>query len=152
MKSILTEEGVLKEDNNALIIDFKQYGAKNLEITIVRNRQGTSTYLLRDIAAVLEREEKYSFDKMIYVISSEQDIYMKRLFKVIELMGYTTLSPIPTGLQTVPANRKPNIQANGAIPRRDSQRIQNSRTNHHPNLPLQNQPPGLLRLRGHQGN
>ena len=92
VQSILTEKGVLKEDNNTLIIDFKQYGAKNLEIAVVRNRQGTSTYLLRDIAAVLEREEKYSFDKMIYVISSEQDIYMKRLFKVIELMGYTDLA------------------------------------------------------------
>lgn len=92
MQSILTEKGVLKEDNNALIIDFKQYGAKNLEIAVVRNRQGTSTYLLRDIAAVLEREEKYNFNKMIYVISSEQDIYMKRLFKVIELMGYTDLA------------------------------------------------------------
>ena len=72
---------------NALIIDSKKHGAKKLDMAIVRTRQGTSTYLLRDLAAVLERVEKYSFDKMIYVVSSEQDGYLQRLFKIIELMG-----------------------------------------------------------------
>lgn len=92
VQSILTQKGVLQEDNNALIIDFKRFGAKNLEIAVVRNRQGTTTYLLRDIAAVLERAEKYSFDKMIYVVSCEQEMYLQRLFKAIDLMGFPDLA------------------------------------------------------------
>lgn len=92
VQSILTERGVLQEDNNALIIDFKRYGSKGLDIAIVRNRQGTTTYLLRDVAAVLERAEAYQFDKMIYVVSSEQDVYLKRVFKTVELMGFVDLA------------------------------------------------------------
>ena len=71
VQSILIEKGVLQEDNNALIIDFKRYGAKGLDVAVVRNRQGTTTYLLRDVAAVIERAETYHFGKMIYVVSSE---------------------------------------------------------------------------------
>ncbi|MDI1487642.1 MAG: hypothetical protein OHK93_006912 [Ramalina farinacea] len=92
VQRLLTEKGVLEESNGALLIDFKKHGAKKMDVAIVRNRQGTSTYLLRDLAAVLEREEKYGFDKIIYVVSSEQDMYLQRLFKSIELMGFNTLA------------------------------------------------------------
>jgi len=92
VECILVERGVLVEDNNAQIIDFKKHGAPKLDIAIVRNRQGTSTYLLRDIAALIERDEKYHFDRMIYVVSAEQDIYFQRLFKAIELMGHPELA------------------------------------------------------------
>lgn len=89
---ILIEKGVLTEDNDAQIIDFKNYGAPELGVPIVRNRRGTSTYLLRDIAALIERHEEYHFDRMIYVVSAEQDNYFQRLFKVIELMSYAELT------------------------------------------------------------
>ena len=92
VEAILVERGILKEDRNALVVNFKDHGAPKLDVAIVRNRQGTSTYLLRDIAALIEREEKYNFDKMIYVVSSEQDVYFQRLFKIIELMGRPDLS------------------------------------------------------------
>lgn len=92
VERILTEKKIIQEDNNALMIDFKKHGAPKLDVAIVRNRLGTSTYLSRDIAALVERYEKYKFDKMIYVVSSEQDVYFQRLFKVIELMGHTELA------------------------------------------------------------
>ena len=92
VEGLLVERGILKEDNGALIINFKDHGAPKLDVAIVRNRQGTSTYLLRDIAALIEREEQYQFDRMIYVVSSEQDIYFQRLFKTTELMGRPDLA------------------------------------------------------------
>ncbi len=52
---------------------------KSLGSAAVRGRTGTTTYLLQDVAAVLDREEKYAFDKMIYVVSSEQDTYFQRV-------------------------------------------------------------------------
>ena len=88
----LIEKGVLIENNNAQIIDFKKHGAPKLDIAIVRNRQGTSTYLLRDIAALIERDEKYHFDRILYVVSAEKDIYFQRLLKAIELMGLPELA------------------------------------------------------------
>ena len=91
-ESLLKEKGVYTEDNGTWIIDFKKHGAPNLGVAVARTRIGTTTYLLRDIAAALERVEKYQFDKMIYVVSTEQDLYFQRLFKTIELMSYTDVA------------------------------------------------------------
>ena len=49
---------------------------------------GTSIYLTRDIGGAIERYEKYKFDKMIYVVSSQQDLHLAQFFKVLELMGF----------------------------------------------------------------
>lgn len=92
VERILKEKGVYEEHNGSWIIDFKKHNAKALDIAVVRGRTGTTTYLLRDVAAALEREKKYAFDKMIYVVSSEQDLYFQRVFKVLELMGRADLA------------------------------------------------------------
>lgn len=92
VENILKERGIYEEDNGSWIIDFKKHGAPSLDIAVVRNRTGTTTYLLRDIAAALERVEKYQFDKMIYVVAAEQDMYFQRVFKTIELMGYADIA------------------------------------------------------------
>ena len=35
----------------------------------------------------MERYDKYKFDKMIYVISSQQDLHVAQFFKILKLMG-----------------------------------------------------------------
>ncbi len=49
---------------------------------------GTSIYLTRDIGGAIERYDKYKFDKMIYVISAQQDLHLAQFFKVLQLIGY----------------------------------------------------------------
>jgi arginyl-tRNA synthetase len=49
---------------------------------------GTSIYLTRDIGGAIDRWEKYHFDKMIYVISSQQDLHVAQFFKVLKLMEF----------------------------------------------------------------
>lgn len=88
VEQLLKEKGVSEEDDGSWIIDFKKHGAPNLATAVIRNRTRTTTYLLRDVAAVLDRVEKYGFNKMIYVVSTEQDMYFQRLIKTVELMGY----------------------------------------------------------------
>jgi arginyl-tRNA synthetase len=92
VESILKEKGVYEDSDEAWIIDFKKQGSKGLGIGIARYRNGTTSYLLRDIAAVLERSRKYSFDKMIYVVSAKQDSHFQQLFKALELMGHSDLA------------------------------------------------------------
>ncbi|EEH33060.2 arginyl-tRNA synthetase [Paracoccidioides lutzii Pb01] len=92
VERILKEKGIYEENQGSWIIDFKKHGARKLDIAIVRNRGGTSTYLLRDIATVLERAEKYEFDKMIYVVAAEQDTYFQRVFKTVEILGYPEIA------------------------------------------------------------
>jgi arginyl-tRNA synthetase len=82
----LKEKSLLTESQNAQIIDLKQYG---LDIAVVLKSDGASLYLTRDLAAAKGRYDEYHFSKSIYVISSQQDHYLKQLYKILDLMGYS---------------------------------------------------------------
>lgn len=92
VEKTLREKGVYEKNGGSWLINFEKHGSKDLGTTVVRGRTGTTTYLLRDVAAVLEREQEYAFDRMIYVVSSEQDVYFRRIFKTLELMGRSDLA------------------------------------------------------------
>jgi arginyl-tRNA synthetase len=92
IESNLKEKGVYTDSEEAWSIDFSKPGEKGLGTAIARFRDGTTSYLLRDIAAVLERSKKYSFDKMIYVVSAKQDSHFQQLIKALELMDYSDLA------------------------------------------------------------
>ncbi|KAF9764324.1 Arginine--tRNA ligase [Nosema granulosis] len=72
---------------------FEKDGAKALDLgdkgsPMVIKDDGTSLYLTRDVAAAVDRIERYSPEKIIYVVSSEQNLHLEQLSKCIELMGY----------------------------------------------------------------
>ncbi|WYZ40969.1 hypothetical protein EsH8_IV_001310 [Colletotrichum jinshuiense] len=89
----LEEMKISEESEGAVIIDFTKHvpgkAGKSLERPIIRKKDGTALYLTRDISELLHREKKYNFDHMIYVVASQQDLHLKQLFKIIELMGYS---------------------------------------------------------------
>jgi arginyl-tRNA synthetase len=84
---ILKDKGIAETNDGAIMVNFKKHGAPKLEKTVLRNRNGTTNYLLRDVGAAIERTERFSFDKMIYVVMSQQDVHLAQLFKILELMG-----------------------------------------------------------------
>ncbi|KAL1892148.1 arginyl-tRNA synthetase [Ceratocystis pirilliformis] len=92
----LIEKGIAEESDKALIIDFTKHvpgkAGKSLEKPIIRKRDGTALYLTRDISELLRRHDQYNFDQMIYVVASAQDLHLKQLFKIIELMGHTEIA------------------------------------------------------------
>lgn len=93
VEAALKEKGVYEEDHGAWAIDFKKHGgAKGLDRGILRFRTGSTSYLLRDIAAVLDRAEKHKFDKMIYIVSADQATHFKKVSKALELMGREDLA------------------------------------------------------------
>jgi len=81
----LQKSGIVEESQGALIVDLESY---KLGKTIVRKKDGTSVYITRDIGGAWERYEKYKFDKMVYVVASQQDLHLAQFFKVLDLMGY----------------------------------------------------------------
>lgn len=91
VEAALKEKGVYEESDGSWIIDFAKYNAKGLSVAVVRYRNGTTSYLLRDIAAVLDRYKTHSFDKMIYVVG-EQEMHFNRVIKTLELMGKEDLA------------------------------------------------------------
>lgn len=88
----MEQAGVAEESEGAIIADFTKHGAKKLGKAIIVRKDGTPLYLTRDIGAIIERDEAYHFDKMIYVVAAQQDLHLAQLFKVTELMGRKDLS------------------------------------------------------------
>jgi arginyl-tRNA synthetase len=92
VEEILKNKGLCEGSGGSWIIDLKKHPGKG-GVGIIRDRAGSSTYLLRDLAAVLDRARKYSFDKMIYVVAADQHTtHFSRLFKILELMDMSDLA------------------------------------------------------------
>ncbi|KAK8081252.1 hypothetical protein PG996_000033 [Apiospora saccharicola] len=92
----MKEMGLTEEDKGAQLIDFSKHvtgkQGKSLGKVILRKKDGTALYLTRDISELLNREKKYKFDQMIYVIASQQDLHCQQFFKVVELMGHKDIA------------------------------------------------------------
>jgi arginyl-tRNA synthetase len=84
---MLEEKDLVYTDKGALLIDFSRHGSKNLGKALIKKSDGTTLYLTRDIGAAMERYETYKFDKMIYVVASQQDMHVAQLFKILKLLG-----------------------------------------------------------------
>lgn len=90
--NILKERGISEDSKGAIIVDFTKHGDKKLGKALIKKTDGSSLYLTRDVGEIVKRNELYNFDKMIYVIASQQDIHVAQLFKILELMGFQDIS------------------------------------------------------------
>ena len=54
---------------------------------IICKSNGSSIYATRDLAAILYRARTYDFDKCIYVVAYEQNLYFKQIFEVAKYLG-----------------------------------------------------------------
>ncbi|KAF9045766.1 arginyl-tRNA synthetase [Hymenopellis radicata] len=87
----LDKMGLISDVEGAKIVDLEKW---KLGSAVLRKKDGTSIYLTRDIGGAIERYEKYKFDKMIYVVSSQQDLHLKQFFKVLSLMEFPWASDL----------------------------------------------------------
>ncbi|MBE6689402.1 MAG: arginine--tRNA ligase [Ruminococcaceae bacterium] len=81
----LTEKGLLKESDGAMLVDLEEY---DMAPCLILKNDGSTLYATRDIAAALYRKDTYDFDKCIYVTDAGQSLHFAQFFKVIGLMGY----------------------------------------------------------------
>jgi arginyl-tRNA synthetase len=54
---------------------------------MVKTKDGTTLYLTRDIAAAMDRYERFHFDKSLYVVAADQSLHFSQLFAVLKAMG-----------------------------------------------------------------
>ena len=80
---ILDKTGKLVESNGALVIDLED---KGLGVCMIKKTNGSSIYATRDIATIIFRANEYNFDKCLYVVAYEQNLYFKQLFEVAKLL------------------------------------------------------------------
>lgn len=81
----LKTKKITSESDGALIIDFSK---ENLPPAIIVKSDKTTTYFVRDLAAVKYRIEKWSPEIIVYEVGSDQSLYFKQLFEAVKLLGW----------------------------------------------------------------
>ena len=105
---ILNKTGKLVESEGAKIIDLEDKGINTP--CIIEKSNGSSTYVTRDLAAIMYRARTYDFDKALYITSYEQVLHFKQVFEVAKLLGldekYTNgLEHVTFGMVLLPTGK-----------------------------------------------
>eukprot|EP00094_Tigriopus_californicus_P012243 TCALIF_11833-PA protein Name:"Similar to RARS2 Probable arginine--tRNA ligase, mitochondrial (Homo sapiens)" AED:0.03 eAED:0.03 QI:0/-1/0/1/-1/1/1/0/586 len=58
------------------------------DVTILKT-DGSSLYITRDIAAAIDRAQKYAFDRMLYVVENGQTEHFQHLFAILKRLGFS---------------------------------------------------------------
>ena len=85
MANRLEEIGLLVESEGAMVVDLSQF---DLPPFLVKKSDGTTLYASRDLAAAIDRNERFGFTQSLYVVGQEQALHLKQVYKVLEMMGY----------------------------------------------------------------
>ena len=112
---ILESTGKLQESNGAKIIDLEYAGISTP--CIIEKSNGSSIYATRDLATILYRANTYDFDKCLYVVAYEQNLYFKQIFEVAKLLGlkekYTNgLEHVSYGMVRLPSGKMSTREGN----------------------------------------
>lgn len=97
---ILRKNNKLVESQGAEIVDLEY---ANMPPLMAVKSNGSTTYAMRDLAAILYRARTYDFDKCIYVVAYEQNLHFKQAFEVAKFLDldekYTNgLIHVPYGM------------------------------------------------------
>ncbi|XP_039872859.1 probable arginine--tRNA ligase, mitochondrial isoform X2 [Simochromis diagramma] len=85
----LQSRGLLKTSEKGTgVVDLSPNRDMTNVCTVLRS-DGTTLYITRDIAAAINRKEKYSFDEMIYVTDKSQENHFSQLFQILLAMGHS---------------------------------------------------------------
>ena len=81
---MIISKGITEISEGALVIPM---GEDKIP-ALIRKNDGTSLYITRDIAAILDRKERYNFDEILYVVGGEQSLHFEQLKEVLKKLGY----------------------------------------------------------------
>ncbi|CAG9791781.1 unnamed protein product [Diatraea saccharalis] len=79
LMNTLEEQNIIKTDDTGK----KIARVKDRDVTVLKSDNST-LYLSRDIAALLDRYDRYKFDKMLYVVDNAQTDHFTALFDIMK--------------------------------------------------------------------
>jgi arginyl-tRNA synthetase len=80
------EQGLFaREPGGAVTVDLT---AEGLDKKVLLRQDGTSIYITQDIGTAIFRRRDWPFDRLIYVVGSEQQYHFKVLFTILEKLGF----------------------------------------------------------------
>jgi arginyl-tRNA synthetase len=83
ISEVIAKKGIAKESDGAIIVDLEKYG---LGIFVLVSKDKTPLYPAKDLELAELQFKEFKFDRCIHVVSTEQNLYFKQLFKTLELM------------------------------------------------------------------
>ncbi len=75
-----------RDDEGTVWVDLEDIG---LDKKVLLRGDGTTLYLTQDIGTALARRDDWDFNRMIYVVGSEQKYHFTVLFHILQKMGYS---------------------------------------------------------------
>ena len=84
----LKEEGFARIDEGALVIDVKEEtDTKEIPPCMIQKSDGASLYGTTDLATLVQREEDYHPDQVIYVVDKRQELHFTQVFRAAKKTG-----------------------------------------------------------------
>ncbi|MDD7416466.1 MAG: arginine--tRNA ligase [Treponemataceae bacterium] len=107
------EKGIFfKADDGSVRIDVTEVTGKNKEgenqEKVMLRKDGTSVYITQDIGTAISRHNDWDFNKLIYVVGSEQIYHFKVLFYILKKLGFSwanQLYHLSYGMVNLPEGR-----------------------------------------------
>jgi len=100
------EKGVFyRNDDGSVWADFEDI---NLDKKVFLRKDGTSLYITQDIGTAIARHEDWPYDRLIYVVGSEQQYHFKILFETLKRLGFAwaaDLHHLAYGMVNLPSGR-----------------------------------------------
>lgn len=80
----LENKNLLELDDGAKIVRL----GEDLIPALIKRSDGATLYITRDLAAAIDRKNRYKFDEILYVVGNEQQLHFTQLKAVLSKMGY----------------------------------------------------------------
>jgi arginyl-tRNA synthetase len=74
-----------REEDGSVWVDLAEIG---LDKKVLLRKDGTSLYVTQDIGTAIYRHNDWAFNRMVYVVASEQQYHFKVLFHILSKLGY----------------------------------------------------------------
>ena len=80
------EKGIFtREEDGSVQVDLT---AEKLDKKVLLRKDGTSIYITQDVGTAIYRHEDWPFDRLIFVVGSEQQYHFKVLFVLLRKLGF----------------------------------------------------------------
>jgi arginyl-tRNA synthetase len=74
-----------KAEDGAVMVDLS---AEKLDTKVLLRGDGTSIYITQDIGLAINRNRDWPFDRLVYVVGSEQQYHFQVLFAILKKLGF----------------------------------------------------------------
>jgi arginyl-tRNA synthetase len=94
-----------RAEDGAVMVDLS---AEKLDTKALLRKDGTSIYITQDIGTAIHRHEDWPFNRLVYVVGSEQQYHFQVLFTILRKLGFDwaqNLYHLSYGMVNLPEGR-----------------------------------------------